>query len=745
MSCANCSAAVERTLLKKVPGVASASVNLAAESVSVEYDPEATGPGEMAAAVERAGYKLVLPREGKAAGEAAFGDATLGEATLRDDEEEAREEDLRGRRRRLLVGIVFTAPLFILTMSAGAGLLDGSLPFFPWLLLALATPVQFYSGGLFYLGAYRSLRNGSANMDVLVALGSSAAYFYSLCVLLFPSLGPHLYFETSAMIVTLIMVGKYLEAGAKGKSSAAIRGLMDLAPRTAHLVDDEGSERETPVEALEPGNVVALRPGERVPVDGVVIAGTSSVDESSMTGEPIPVDKEPGSRVLGGTVNGEGRLKVRATGVGADTALSQVIRLVREAQGSKAPIQRLADRVSARFVPAILLLALAAFLYWWSVGPFAPAMIRAVAVLVVACPCALGLATPTAIMVGTGRGAAGGVLFKNAEALETAHRLDTVVFDKTGTLTEGKPRLAEWVPLEKDDPSALLSLIASAESASEHPVARAVTEGARRRGAAVVEPEEFRSSAGFGVEALVEDRRMRVGKPSWIAGEEGFGEEAEKTLERFAAAGMTVVAASVDGRPAGFLSVTDEVKEGAGEAIGRLGEMGIETIMLTGDRKEAARTVARTIGGERVIAEGLPGGKEAEIRTLQAEGRRVGMVGDGINDAPALARADVGIAVGAGTDVALEASDVTLVGGDPTLVVRAIGLSRATMRTIRQNLFWAFFYNIALLPVAAGALHGFSGLPAVVRDLQPALAAGAMACSSITVVLNSLRLSRVRI
>ncbi len=707
MTCANCARAVERALEKKLDGVSSASVNLASESVSVTYDPGATDAAAMSAAVERAGYRLVLPAEGPGG---------------RDAEQEARTAEVLRQKRHLLVGLAFTLPLLAMSMSRDLGLIGGwsHAPWFGWALLALATPVQLYTGWDYYAGTVRSLRNMAANMDVLVAMGSTTAYVYSIVVLLVPDAGSHVYFETSAMIITLIKVGKLLEATARGRASAAIRGLMDLAPDTAHLLDAGGNEHDVPASGLRPGDVVAVRPGERIPVDGTVISGASSVDESMLTGEPFPVDKAAGSRVFGATVNAQGRLKVEATGVGSETALAQIIRLVRRAQEGKAPIQRLADRVSAVFVPAIIVIALATFGLWWQLGgQFVPAMIRMVAVLVIACPCALGLATPTAIMVGTGRGARSGILFRGAEALENAHRLTTVLFDKTGTITRGRPVMTDWKPLGGTD---RLDLVASAASASEHPISRAIVEGARLRGIEIVEPADARERAGRGVEAAV-----RVGRPDWVG------------------AGGTEVAASVDGVPVGTASVSDEVKDGAAAAVRSLAAMGIEPVMLTGDAEEVARSVSAQVGIERFIAGVLPERKDEVVREEMGRGRVVAMVGDGLNDAPALARADVGIAIGTGTDVAMEASDVTLVGGDLSGVARAIRLSRATMRTIRQNLFWAFFYNVVLVPVAAGALYGLDWMPGFVRELHPAAAAAAMALSSVTVVLNSLRLSRTRL
>jgi len=722
MTCANCSRAVERTLGKRVPGIASASVNLATETASVVYDPEQTDPETMAAAVERAGFELVLAGP---------------DASLEDAEAEARARETRREARALAVGVAFTLPLFMVSMGRDFGLIGAwaHRAWVDWILFALATPVQLYTGWGFYVGGLKSLRNRAANMDVLVALGSTSAFVYSVAVLVLPGLAGHVYFETSAMIITLIKVGKLLEARAKGRASDAIRRLMDLTPATARIVAEDGSEREVPAERLRPGDVVAVRPGEAVPVDGEVLRGRSAVDESLLTGESVPVDKGAGDPVVGGTLSIDGRLVVRATGVGASTVLSRIIALVRRAQGSKAPIQRVADRVAGVFVPVVIGIALATLAGWWIFGgAFTPALIRMVAVLVIACPCALGLATPTAITVGMGRGAEQGILFRNSEAVELARGLSVVLLDKTGTLTEGRPRVVDWLPSADDDEA--LALAAAAEAGSAHPLARAVVDAARARGLAVGEPDEVSDRAGLGVEALVAGRRVRVGRPEWVFD----GAQVDERAEALAAGGHTVVAVALDGQPAGLLALADRELEGAAGAVADLKALGLAPIMVTGDNERAAGAIAARVGIDEVRAGVLPADKARAVEDARAGGRLVGMVGDGINDAPALAQADVGFAIGGGTDVALEAADVTLVGGDLRGVARAIRLSRATLRTIRQNLFWAFFYNLALLPVAAGALHPLTALPDVVRDLHPAMAAAAMALSSITVVGNSLRL-----
>ena len=733
MTCTRCAANVERTLKKKVPGVLDASVNFASETAHVEYDPARVSPEDMAEAVKNAGYELVLPVDG---------------GLQTDVEQQAREAVLAHQKRTFVVGLIFTIPLFVLSMSRDFGLLGAwsHAPWVGWLFLVLATPVQFYTGGGYYVGGFRSIRSGGANMDVLVALGSSVAYFYSILVLLIPGLGSHVYFETSAVIITLIKLGKLLEAGAKGKASAAIKKLMALAPKTARVLDDNGNETEIPAEKVRPGQKVLVRPGEAFPVDGVVVSGRSAVDESNLTGESIPVDKTAGDKVFGSTVNQEGLLTVEAIGVGADTALARIIDLVRKAQGSKAPIQRLADRVSAVFVPTIIGLALLTFFIWWlAAGEFVPAMVRMVAVLVIACPCALGLATPTAIMVGTGLGAGQGILFKSSEALETAHRLEVVMLDKTGTITKGEPVLTDFTPLEDGDENELLALVAGAESGSEHPLAKAVVRGARDRGLELPRPEEFQAVKGMGLKAVIMGRKVRAGKPGWFREEGLLPAKAEALIDGLSSKGKTVMLAAVEAKPAAVFAVADEVKPGSAQAVAALKEMGLEPRMITGDNQQTARAMAHKVGIEKVEAEVLPEHKEEAVAQAQAEGRLVAMVGDGVNDAPALARADVGIAMGGGTDVAMEAGGVTLVGGDLMGVAKAIKLSRATMATIKQNLFWAFFYNLILVPLAAGVLHPLPWVPHFIRDLHPVMAAGAMAMSSVTVVLNSLRLSRAKL
>jgi len=728
MTCANCAATVERTLNRKVDGVVQANVNFATERATIEYIPGVASVAAMIHAVEEAGYGVVR---------------AAAQEQLEDVEAQARQAEIADQTRKFWVGVIFALPLFLLSMARDFGLLGlwARAPWVNWLFLALAAPVQFYTGWDYYVGSYHALRNRTANMDVLVAMGSSVAYLYSLVVLLFPVEGQHVYFETSAVIITLIKLGKLLEARAKGQTGEAIRRLMGLRPKTARVVRD-GVEVDVPIEQVRVGDMVVVRPGERIPVDGIVAEGHSAVDESMLTGEPIPVDKSAGDEVTGATINKQGLLRFEATRVGAETALAQIIRMVQEAQGSKAPIQRLADQVARVFVPAVITIALITFALWWATsGDFTTAMIRLVAVLVIACPCALGLATPTAIMVGTGKGAALGILFKNSEALETAHRLQVVVMDKTGTLTIGQPTVTDVMTRKP-----ILRLAASAERGSEHPLGQAIVAQAEADEIALANPQDFEAVPGKGIRAQVEGHAVLVGKPEWMNAEGVPLGDLAAEVERLQAEAKTAVVVAVDGQAAGVLGVADTLKEGSAEAVAQLRALGLETVMLTGDNRRTAETIAGQVGIDRVIAEVLPADKAARVKQLQAQGYLVSMVGDGINDAPALAQADVGIALGTGTDVAMETADVTLMRGDLRAVPQALALSRATMRTIKQNLFWAFFYNVVLIPVAAGALYPlpWEWVPDVLRQLHPVLAAFAMASSSITVVSNSLRLRRAR-
>jgi Cu+-exporting ATPase len=737
MTCASCVRNVERAIGKQT-GILSVNVNLATEKASVHYLPGSVRRADLVKAVEGAGYG-VLDLAGVDAPE--------------DAERAARQAEIDRQRKLVLFGAALTIPLFVISMARdlymtslpdGMTSMSGGNPLLDWLLWSgwpfvfglVATPVQAVVGRQYILGAYKALRNRTANMDTLIAMGSLASYIYSVVVLVgialrIPGIGEHVYFETAAVILTLITLGKLLEARAKGRTSEAIKSLMGLAPKTATLLKD-GTEIEVLVDDLMAGDRLVVRPGERIPVDGVVIEGLSSVDESMLTGESLPVNKMVGSETIGATINKQGRLVIEATRVGSQTALAQIIRLVEQAQGSKAPIQRVADTVSGVFVPAVLILAALTFLGWLLIGQvgFVQAMVHTVAVLVIACPCALGLATPTAIMVGTGKGAEMGILFKNSEALENAHHLAVIALDKTGTITRGEPSVTDIIPLNDFNQGDLLRLAASAERGSEHPLGQAVVKAAQDASHMLSQPGAFNAESGRGIRAIVDERDILVGSPRFMTEQDLSVIEYESRIMALQAQARTAVLVAVDGAVAGLIGIADTVKPGSAEAIAALHAMGLEVVMITGDNALTAQAIANEVGIRRVLADVLPGQKADSIKSLQAENKRVAMVGDGINDAPALAQADVGIAIGTGTDIAMEASDVTLMSGDLAGVAKAIRLSKATMRTIYQNLFWAFIYNIILIPVA---MLGF---------LVPMLAAGAMAFSSVFVVLNSLRLGR---
>jgi len=734
MTCANCAANIERALNKKTAGVVSAAVNFATERVSVEYIPGVLNLDEIVAAIEKAGYGAIPPEEG------------LDEE---DVEQKARDAEIKDQTRKFAVGVLFALPLFVLSMSRDFGFIGqwSHAAWVNWLFMVLASPVQFYTGWDYYVGGFKSLKNKSANMDVLVAMGSSVAYVYSLVVLFFPAAGAHVYFETSAVIITLIKLGKMLESRTKGRTGGAIRRLIGLSPKTATILEND-TEKEIPLSRVKVSNTVIVRPGERIPVDGLVLDGRSAVDESMLSGEPLPIDKQPGDMVVGGTINGEGLLRFRATRVGKETALAQIIRLVQEAQGSKAPIQALADKVAAVFVPAIIAIAVLVFFLWWGItGEFVPAMIRLVAVLVIACPCALGLATPTAIMAGTGKGAEKGILFKSSEALEMATKLDTIVLDKTGTITLGKPAVVDIIPLNpqfetQDD---LLKLAASVEKGSEHPLGKAIVKKAQARQLDLFDPREFKAAGGFGVQAEVDGQSVLVGKPKWFQETDIDIQAADKEIQALQSQGKTVMVIVRDNELCGLISVSDTLKPDSKAAIRQLRDQHLRVVMMTGDNQQTAQSIAAQVNIDEVLAEVRPEEKSSKVKALQQEGARVGMVGDGINDAPALAQAQVGLAIGTGTDVAIETAGVILASGSLIGVPRAIRLSRATMNTIKQNLIWAFGYNVILIPIAAGVLYPFETLPIMLRQLHPILAALAMAFSSISVVANSLRLYKAEI
>lgn len=734
--------------VSSLKGVVSTSFNLGTMQVRVEYLPGATDVASIRDAIEEFGYTVR--------------DTSADSASSAEDSEaNARRAEYEGIRRKFWIAAVLSLPVLVMTMAHGR---IEALNFSAtnWIQLALTTPVVFYCGSQFYRGAWMAFRHRAADMNTLIAIGTGAAYAYSVLATIWPEMFAGrtgtdpmaamnrtgqgqmvpVYFEAASVIIALILLGRLLESRAKGQTSEAIQRLMKLQAKTARVIRD-GVEVEIEVEQVVPGDKVQVRPGEKIPVDGVVTDGASAVDESMLTGESIPAEKNPGDEVFGATINKTGAFRFEATKVGRDTTLQQIVRMVQDAQGSKAPIARLADIISGIFTPVVLCIAIATFAVWFVVAPadarFTIALVNFVAVLIIACPCALGLATPTAIMVGTGRGAENGVLIKGGESLETAHKLDTIILDKTGTITRGEPELTDVVSLGGLNENELLRLVASAERQSEHPLGAAIVRGAAARGLLLADPSEFRAVPGHGLEATVEGRKLTLGNARLMRERGVAMGDGESSLDSFAVDGKTPMLVAVDGTLAGIIAVADQVKVESASAVREMQGMGLEVVMMTGDNRRTAEAIARKVGITRVLAEVLPQGKAEEVKRLQQQKRTVAMVGDGINDAPALAQADVGIAIGTGTDVAIEASDITLLRGDLHGVVTAIALSRATIRTVKQNLFWAFIYNVVGIPIAAGALYPFTGWL-----LSPVIASAAMSLSSVSVVTNSLRLRRFR-
>lgn len=721
MTCAACATRIEKGL-NRMDGVASASVNLALEKATIEFNPSEVTIADVIAKVEKLGYGAHQKQEDQA-------------------QVDHREKHIKDQQRKFVISAILSLPLLWTMVGHFSFTSFLYVPDFlmnPWVQMVLATPVQFIIGKQFYVGAYKSLRNGSANMDVLVVMGTSAAYFYSVYQAIVTAgthHGPHLYFETSAVLITLILLGKLFEAKAKGRSSEAIKKLMGLQAKTAIVIRD-GAEKEIPLEEVVIGDTVLVKPGEKIPVDGEVVEGTTAVDESMLTGESLPVDKKAGDILYGSTINKNGFIKMTATKVGRDTALAQIIKVVEDAQGSKAPIQRMADQISGIFVPIVVGIAIVTFLVWilWvQPGEFTPALEVLIAVLVIACPCALGLATPTSIMAGSGRAAEFGILFKGGEHLEQTQSINTVVVDKTGTVTHGKPVLTDVLVADGQDEETFLSLIGAAEKQSEHPLAQAIVQGIQDKGIKLGSIQFFEAIPGYGVQATISGQGVIIGTRKLM---QQYGINISSVLpvmEELEKNGKTAMLAGINGQYAGLVAVADTIKDTSKEAVRRLQEMGINVIMMTGDNERTAQAIGKEVGVDVVIAEVLPEGKADEVKKLQRQGKKVAMVGDGINDAPALATADIGMAIGTGTDVAMEAADITLIRGDLNSIADAILMSRKTMRNIKQNLFWAFAYNIIGIPIAAA---GF---------LAPWVAGAAMAFSSVSVVLNALRLQRVKL
>ncbi|PHJ67300.1 cation-transporting ATPase PacS [Nostoc linckia z18] len=734
MSCASCASSIEDAI-NSVPGVDECIVNFGAEQATVKYDPKRTDLEAIQEAVDAAGYSAYPLQEQN---------LMTGED---DVEKRHRLRESRDLMRKVAVGGIISTVLVIGSLPMMTGL---HLPFIPvwlhnpWVQLILTTPVQFWCGYSFYINGWKALKRHAATMDTLIALGTSAAYFYSLFPTLFPSffinqgLTPDVYYETAAVVITLILLGRLFENRAKGQTSEAIRKLIGLQAKTARLIRN-GREVDVPIEEVQIGDVILVRPGEKIPVDGEVIEGASTIDEGMVTGESVPVKKQPGDEVIGATINKTGSFKFRATRVGSDTVLAQIVQLVQQAQGSKAPIQRLADQVTGWFVPAVIAIALLTFIIWYNImGNVTLALITTVGVLIIACPCALGLATPTSVMVGTGKGAENGILIKGAESLELAHQIQTIVLDKTGTITQGKPTVTDFVTVDgtlNGNEVKLIQLAASVERNSEHPLAEAVVRYAQSQEVPLADVKNFEAIAGSGVQGIVSNRLVQIGTQRWMEELSIDTQALQQDKERLEYLGKTAVWLAVAGEIKGVMGIADAIKPTSTQAVKALQKLGLEVVMLTGDNRRTAESIAREVGIKRVMAEVRPDQKAATVQKLQSEGKIVAMVGDGINDAPALAQADVGIAIGTGTDVAIAASDITLISGDLQGIVTAIQLSRATIRNIRQNLFFAFIYNVAGIPIAAGILFPIFGWL-----LNPIIAGAAMAFSSVSVVSNALRL-----
>jgi Cu+-exporting ATPase len=733
MTCASCVNRVQ-TALDQVPGVIHASVNFATERATVVYSSGQATVEDLATAIASAGYKIL----------------EIDEEQFVDEEKAVRETEFKRLKRKFYLGVVLVAPLFILVHWNKLGL-TGILPLSGQtnylLQLLLQTPVQFWVGLQFYKGALAAAKHKTSDMNTLIAVGTSAAYLYSVLATFFPGLfaaeglAPKVYFDTAGAIIVLILLGRLLEARARGQTSEAIKKLIGLQAKTATIVVN-GEENEIPVEQVLIGDTVIVKPGEKIPVDGILLEGHSAVDESMVTGESIPVEKTVGDEVVGATLNKTGTFKFKATKVGKDTMLAQIIKMVEEAQGSKPPIARLVDIIASYFVPAVIGAAVLTFGIWYFFGPVPAltyAVLNFVAVMIIACPCALGLATPTSIMVGTGKGAEHGVLIRGGEALETAHKLNAIVLDKTGTITRGEPAVTDIVTAAECQINEILLLAASAEKGSEHPLGEAIVKKAKEYELMLDNPVDFNAIPGHGIEAFISDKKLLLGNTKLMQDKDIDLSDMEQKAEALAGEGKTPMWVAIDGEITGIIAVADTLKENSRAAIAALHHLKLEVIMLTGDNQRTADAIAGQIGIDRVLAEVLPEVKASEVKKLQAEGKKVAMVGDGINDAPALAQADVGIAIGTGTDVAMESADITLISGDLTGVVTAIALSKATIRNIKQNLFWAFAYNTILIPVAAGVLFPFFGIL-----LNPIFAAAAMGLSSVTVVTNALRLRRFR-